>query len=123
MTSFFSLSNRSVLAQAAVLALQLLALDVVQAQSADSAATQKLETVEVTSQSRSQQLQNVPIAMQVMSGAALEKLGASTLADVDVFIPGLAIDASQATRPNIYLRGIGTQATSASAPTRRWAST
>ena len=109
MTSFFSFSTRTVLAQAAVLALQCLAADAALAQSADSAATQKLEAVEVTGQSRSQQLQNVPIAMQVMSGAALEKLGASTLADVDVFIPGLAIDASQATRPNIYMRGVGTQ--------------
>ncbi|WP_170304383.1 TonB-dependent receptor [Duganella radicis] len=65
--------------------------------------------VVVTAQSRSQQIQNVPIAVQTLSGAALKDLGVANLGDVDAFVPGLSIDTSQAIRPNIYLRGVGTE--------------
>jgi iron complex outermembrane receptor protein len=66
-------------------------------------------TVVVTAQSRNQQVQNVPIAVQTLSGEALKDMGALNLGDVDAFVPGLAIDSSQPTRPMIYLRGVGTQ--------------
>jgi iron complex outermembrane receptor protein len=67
------------------------------------------QVVVVTAQSRSQQIQNVPIAVQTMSGAALKDLGVASLADVDAFVPGLAIDTSQGIRPSVYLRGVGTE--------------
>ncbi|WP_195763695.1 TonB-dependent receptor [Duganella guangzhouensis] len=67
------------------------------------------QVVVVTAQSRSQQIQNVPIAVQTMSGAALKDLGVASLADVDAFVPGLAIDTSQSIRPQVYLRGVGTE--------------
>ena len=63
----------------------------------------------VTAQSRSQQIQSVPIAVQAMSGDALKDLGASNLSDIDTFVPGLTVDPSQQTRPIIYLRGVGTE--------------
>ncbi|WP_167544309.1 TonB-dependent receptor [Duganella sacchari] len=67
------------------------------------------QVVVVTAQSRSQQIQNVPIAVQTMSGAALKDIGVANLGDVDAFVPGLSIDTSQSVRPSVYLRGVGTQ--------------
>lgn len=67
------------------------------------------QIVVVTAQSRSQQIQNVPIAVQTLSGDILKDLGAANLADVAAFVPGLAINTSQATRPSIFLRGVGTE--------------
>src|SRR5471032_2155315 len=67
------------------------------------------QVVVVTAQSRSQQIQNVPIAVQTMSGDALKDIGVASLADVDSFIPGLSIDTSQSTRPSVFLRGVGTE--------------
>jgi iron complex outermembrane receptor protein len=63
----------------------------------------------VTAQSRIQQIQNVPIAVQTLTGDALEDVGVKNLADLDAFVPGLTVDVSQSTRPAIYLRGVGTQ--------------
>lgn len=62
----------------------------------------------VTAQSRSQQIQSVPIAVTAMSGQQLKDQGAANLSDIDSFVPGLSIDTSQPTRPNIFLRGVGT---------------
>jgi len=67
------------------------------------------QVVVVTAQSRSQQIQNVPISVQTMSGAALKDVGITNLGEVSAFAPGLAIDVKQPTRPAIYLRGVGTE--------------
>ena len=95
--------QRSLLALAATSALLLIAAEQVQAD--DKIET--LGTVEVSGQSRVQQLQNVPIAMQVLGADSLKKLGATSLGDLDGFIPGLQIDASQPTQPNYTMRGLG----------------
>jgi iron complex outermembrane receptor protein len=70
---------------------------------------QDSQVVVVTAQSRSQQIQNVPISVQTMSGEALKDVGITNLGDVDAFVPGLSIDVKQPTRPAIYLRGVGTE--------------
>jgi len=67
------------------------------------------QVVVVSAQSRNQQIQNVPISVQAMSGDTLKDAGISNLGDVDAFVPGLAIDTSQSTRPSVFLRGVGTQ--------------
>ena len=76
---------------------------------AEETAADATQVVVVTAQSRNQQIQNVPIAVQSLSGDALKDIGVSNLGDIDAFVPGLSIDASQATRPSIFLRGVGTQ--------------
>jgi len=76
---------------------------------APAAFGQDTQVVVVTAQSRSQQIQNVPISVQTMSGVALRDQGAASLADIDAFVPGLAIDTSQSTRPSVFLRGVGTE--------------
>lgn len=68
-----------------------------------------MPVVTVTAQSRSQQIQNVPIAVQTLSGDALKDVGVVNLAGMDAFVPGLSVDALQSTRPLIFLRGVGTQ--------------
>lgn len=65
--------------------------------------------VVVTAQSRYQEVQNVPIALQTLSGDALRNVGVINLSDVDAFVPGLSINTEQSTRPTIYLRGVGTE--------------
>ncbi|HEY5801247.1 MAG TPA: TonB-dependent receptor [Burkholderiaceae bacterium] len=74
----------------------------------DDTAAAQAQVVVVTAQSRTQQIQNVPIAMQALSGASLQAMALNDLAELDAYVPGLAIDASQSTRPLIFLRGIGT---------------
>ena len=76
---------------------------------ANAAGQEADPVVVVTAQSRTQQIRNVPIAMQTLSGDALQDIGATNLAEADVFVPGLAIETSQSTRPAIFLRGVGTQ--------------
>jgi len=71
-------------------------------------APQQMETVVVSGQGRTQQLQSVPIAIQVLGGDQLRKSGNANLGDVSPYVPGLSIDATQATQPTIALRGIGT---------------
>ena len=55
------------------------------------AATATLKAVVVTSQSREQSLQDVPIAVQVVSDAMLDQVTAYDLGDLDAFVPGLEI--------------------------------
>ncbi|MCS0612258.1 TonB-dependent receptor [Massilia kyonggiensis] len=67
-----------------------------------------MPVVTVTAQSRSQEIQNVPIAVQTLAGSALRDVGVVNLADMDAFVPGLSVEALQSTRPIIFLRGVGT---------------
>lgn len=73
-----------------------------------ASAPPQLETVVVSGQGRNQQLQSVPIAIQVLGAEQVRKLGASNLGEINSHIPGLEIDANQPTQPRMALRGIGT---------------
>jgi iron complex outermembrane receptor protein len=67
-----------------------------------------LDTIVVTAQSREQQLQDVPIALQVVDKALLDDVEAEDLGDIDSFVPGLVVDGVQPTQPTFGLRGIST---------------
>ncbi len=67
-----------------------------------------LDKVTVTAQSREQELQDVPIALQVVDEALLRDIAAEDLGDIDAFVPGLEVSAVQPTQPGIKLRGIET---------------
>jgi iron complex outermembrane receptor protein len=73
-------------------------------QSADDAG---IARVIVTAQNRSQQLQDVPISVQVISGDQINKLAASNIADLNGYIPGLVVNDNQPTQPNYTIRGVG----------------
>lgn len=67
--------------------------------------TTELEAVTITGQGRSQELQRVPIAVQVLTGEDLRKRALTNLGDV--WVPGLSVDASKPTQPVFTMRGIG----------------
>ncbi len=78
------------------------------AASEPAAGATQLSTVIVTGQGRSQQLQTVPIAIQVVTAEQIKKLASANLGDMNGTIPGLVVDNTQPTQPFFSLRGIGT---------------
>lgn len=77
-------------------------------QSADAQKAKLLGNVVVTAQSRSQEVQSVPIAVQIVTAKQIDTLAATDLSKMDMFVPGLVIDASQPTQPTYEMRGIAT---------------
>jgi len=67
-----------------------------------------LDAIVVTAQSREQELRDVPIALQVVDARAIETTAASTLGDLDSFIPGLEVGDDQPTQARFRLRGLST---------------
>lgn len=67
-----------------------------------------LDAIVVTAQSRQQELQDVPIALQVVDQQLLDDVAADNLGDIDAFVPGLVVDAAQPTQPSFRLRGVET---------------
>ena len=65
------------------------------------------QVVLVTAQGRKQEVQKVPIAIQLIGPDQIAKVGAVNLSQVADFVPGLAVDASQPTQPGYALRGLG----------------
>jgi iron complex outermembrane receptor protein len=62
----------------------------------------------VTAQHRSENLQDVPISITALSGAALNQLGMKTSADIAAQVPNLTIKQSFGNSvPTIFLRGVG----------------
>src|SRR5688572_19614215 len=67
-----------------------------------------LDTITVTAQGREQELQDVPIALQVLNDQLIDDVAAEDMGDLDSFVPGLRINSVQPTQPEISLRGIST---------------
>jgi iron complex outermembrane receptor protein len=76
------------------------------AASGAAGAADEIQSVIVTSQSRRQAAQDVPIAMQVLGANDIANLGARDLAGLDGYLPGLEVDGSQATQPVFGIRGV-----------------
>ena len=68
----------------------------------------ELDRLIVTAQSREQELQDVPIALQVVDAEMIDDLAAFDLGDIDTFVPGLEVGSSQPTQANFAIRGINT---------------
>ena len=68
----------------------------------------ELGAITVTAQSRSQQMQSVPIALQIVTARQIDTLAATDLSKMSLFVPGLVVSANQPTQPNYELRGIST---------------
>ena len=75
---------------------------------ADPEKAKLLGNITVTAQSRSQEVQSVPIPLQIVTSKQIDTLAATDLSKMDIFVPGLVIDASQPTQPTYELRGIAT---------------
>ena len=66
----------------------------------------QLGNVTVTAQSRTQEVQDVPIPIQIVTTKQIESLQATDLSKLDGYIPGLSVSGEQATQPGYSLRGI-----------------
>ncbi|MFC5742563.1 TonB-dependent receptor [Dyella tabacisoli] len=77
-------------------------------QAADPAKAKLLGNITVTAQSRSQEMQAVPIPLQILTAQQMDTHTATDLSKIDIFIPGLVVSATQPTQPNYQLRGIST---------------
>lgn len=66
-----------------------------------------LGNVTVTAQSRSQEMQSVPIPLQIITATQVQTLAATDISKMDIFVPGLVVSAGQPTQPSYSLRGIG----------------
>lgn len=103
--SYHIINNLTVLAvTASTIAMATGAL--AQETSADTAASS--DVIIVTAQKREQSLQEVPIALQVVSDEFLDDLAADDISDVSQFIPGLDVSAGSPTQPRYKIRGINT---------------
>ena len=71
-------------------------------------ATTELGKITVTAQSRSQEVQDVPIAMSIVTSKQLDVIAATDLSQTNLFVPGLVVDGSDPTQPTYRLRGIET---------------
>ncbi|MHA6204985.1 TonB-dependent receptor [Dyella soli] len=78
------------------------------AKPADPAKAKELGNITVTAQSRSQEMQSVPIPLQIVTAKQIDTLAATDLSKMDLFVPGLVVSAGQPTQPNYQLRGIST---------------
>ena len=76
------------------------------ASASDSTPADVAQVVTVTAQGRKQEVQKVPIAIQLLGPQDIAKVGAVNLSQVADFVPGLSIDASQPTQPSYALRGL-----------------
>jgi iron complex outermembrane receptor protein len=70
-------------------------------------ASDGLGEVVVTAQRREQKMQDVPIAVQVITTEMVGKHVADDMAQLDKWIPGLVVSGDSPTQPHYQLRGIG----------------
>jgi len=70
----------------------------------------ELQEVIVTANRREENLQNVPIAMHVLTGETLAKLNATTFDDFVKYLPAVTAHGVGPGQNNIYMRGLATAA-------------
>jgi len=69
-------------------------------------ADEEMQKIIVTAQSRAQSAREVPISMEVVTARDIGNLGARNLGDLTGYLPGLQVDATQATQPVFGIRGV-----------------
>ena len=75
---------------------------------AQDAGAEGIEEILVTAQRRTQSMQDVPIAMQVVDSALIADVAAENLGDLNGFVPGLVVSGDSPTQPRYQVRGIQT---------------
>jgi iron complex outermembrane recepter protein len=70
--------------------------------------TDELQEVIVTANRREENLQNVPMTIQVLTGETLTKLNAATFGDFVKYLPAVTAHGVGPGQNNIYVRGLGT---------------
>src|SRR6187399_1422378 len=100
--------NKLAFAVAQVLAAAAYAAFAANTAAAQEAAPEELEEIVVTAQLRSQSLQDVPIAIQVVDRQLIEDVAAEDMGDLNGFVPGLVVSGDSPTQPRYQIRGIQT---------------
>jgi outer membrane receptor protein involved in Fe transport len=70
-----------------------------------------LEEVIVTAQRRSENIQNVPITIQALTGETLQQLNVATIEDYVKYVPGVSTGTLGPGQGNIFMRGLSTGVT------------
>jgi outer membrane cobalamin receptor len=71
----------------------------------------RLDEIIVTANRRDESLQSVPITLQVLTGATLANLNATTFDDFVSYLPGVTAHGVGPAQESIYVRGLGTTET------------
>src|SRR6187455_1013744 len=75
---------------------------------ADEESAEVIEEITVTAQLRTQSLQDVPIALQVVDKGLIADVAAEDMGDLNGFVPGLVVSGDSPTQPKYQIRGIQT---------------
>lgn len=71
---------------------------------------QAIETITIVAQKQLQNLQHVPLAVTALSDEQLDKSLIRELTDIETRVPGMAMGTFNLGQPQIYMRGIGSNA-------------
>lgn len=71
----------------------------------------KIETIEVTATKRTESIQDIPVTVSALSGAALENLGVDNFQDYVEFLPNVVFQGTGPGQNEIYIRGAATSQT------------
>lgn len=85
---------------------QLLAQENVQSNDANAKRDNAIEVIQVTSQKRSQSINDVPIAISAINSSDIERLGASDVRDMQFSVPNLVVSGYIESSPSFGIRGI-----------------
>jgi outer membrane receptor protein involved in Fe transport len=69
-------------------------------------ATDTIQEITVTAQRRTENMQDVPITMQALTGAALKELNVQTIDDFVKYLPNVTMPGGGPSVGNIYMRGL-----------------
>lgn len=102
---------RPAIAGAAGIAACVAALCQPQALAQDAPAAGVLQEITVTARRREESLQDVPIAVTAITGAALERSGAADIGELAQVVPSVTLEPSRATNSTLtaFIRGVGQQ--------------
>ncbi|WGL15795.1 TonB-dependent receptor [Microbulbifer bruguierae] len=78
-------------------------------------AQQTLEEVSVTAQKRESNLQSTAMAVTALTGDAMSEAGVDDMTSLETRVPGMSMGTFNLGQPQIYIRGIGSNADGASA--------
>ena len=76
------------------------------ANSADTNSADQIQEITVTAQRRSENAQNVPIAIQAFTGEALGQLNVATFDDFIKYLPNVTTSSAGPGQANVYMRGL-----------------
>jgi iron complex outermembrane receptor protein len=71
----------------------------------------KIETIEVTATKRTESIQDIPVSVTALNGAALDNLGVDNFQDYVEFLPNVVFQGTGPGQNEIYIRGAATTQT------------